>query len=193
MPDTVAARSSVARTLGSRVRIPLKTWTFGVCMHLFCVCVVLYFRRAYHSSKVSYNLRKMITGLNKRPGPWMGWKSHWKEINLWMPEPIFMKLGILVYSRIMAPEPVSMAYIVHLSHQSVCLYLYPPTVARQRLGRNFTAAPNTQATLVELDVSFSMQSVSYKRKAGDSLFPELPVYVWNSRVQFFRVYTSSFD
>jgi hypothetical protein len=33
--------SSLARTLGSWVRIPLKAWMFGVCMRLFCVCVAL--------------------------------------------------------------------------------------------------------------------------------------------------------
>jgi hypothetical protein len=33
--------SSLAPTLGSWVRIPLRTWMFGVCMRLFCVCVVL--------------------------------------------------------------------------------------------------------------------------------------------------------
>jgi hypothetical protein len=33
--------SSFARKLGSWVRIPLKAWMFGVCMRLFCVCVVL--------------------------------------------------------------------------------------------------------------------------------------------------------
>jgi hypothetical protein len=32
---------SLARTLGSWARIPLKAWMFGVCMRLFCVCVVL--------------------------------------------------------------------------------------------------------------------------------------------------------
>jgi hypothetical protein len=36
-------------------------------------------RRADHSSKKSYRLWKMITELNKRPGPWIGWKSHWKN------------------------------------------------------------------------------------------------------------------
>jgi hypothetical protein len=32
--------SSLARALGSWVRIPLKAWV-SVCVHLFCVCVVL--------------------------------------------------------------------------------------------------------------------------------------------------------
>jgi hypothetical protein len=75
--------SSLARTLGSWVRIQLRTWMFGVCMRLFCVCAVLCLgrglARADHSSKESYRLWKMITELNKRPGPWMDWKSHWKK------------------------------------------------------------------------------------------------------------------
>jgi hypothetical protein len=33
--------SSLARKLGLWVRIPLRTWMFGVCMRLFCVRVVL--------------------------------------------------------------------------------------------------------------------------------------------------------
>jgi hypothetical protein len=55
----------------------------GICMRLFCVYVGA-LRRADHSSKESYHLWKMITELNKRPGPWMGWKSHWKkEVIFW--------------------------------------------------------------------------------------------------------------
>jgi hypothetical protein len=33
--------SSLARTLGLWIRIPLRAWMFGVCMRLFYVCVVL--------------------------------------------------------------------------------------------------------------------------------------------------------
>jgi hypothetical protein len=33
--------SSLARTLGSWVQIPLKAWIFGGCMRLFCVCFFL--------------------------------------------------------------------------------------------------------------------------------------------------------
>jgi hypothetical protein len=45
------------------------------------------------------------------------------------------------------------------------LHLY---VARQRLGKNVTAATNTHTTIEELlDVSFSMRPVSYQREAGD--------------------------
>jgi hypothetical protein len=49
-----------------------------------------------------------------------------------MPEPIIMKLG----TYIMAPEPISTAYLKNPSNQSVCLYVYPPIVPRQRLSKN---------------------------------------------------------
>jgi hypothetical protein len=78
-----------------------------------------------------------------------------------MPEQIFMKLG----TYITAPEPISTAYFIHPSHQSVCLYVYPPIVAVQRLCRNVTAVTNTHATIGELlDASFSMWPVSYQGK-----------------------------
>jgi hypothetical protein len=92
-----------------------------------------------------------------------------------MAEPILMKLGMYVY--IMVPELISMAYFINPSHQSVCLYVYPPSaarqelgknpsiVAKQRLGKNFTAATNAHAITEELlDASFYMQSVSYQGK-----------------------------
>jgi hypothetical protein len=43
-------------------------------------------------------------------------------------EPIFMKLGMYI----MAPEPISTAYAIYFSHQSVCMCI-PAIVARQRL------------------------------------------------------------
>jgi hypothetical protein len=73
----------------------------------------------------------------------------------------------------MAHEPISTAYFINPSHQSVCLYEYPTLVARQQLGKNVTAAMNTQGTIGELlNTSFSMRSVSYQRKVGDYFFPE---------------------
>jgi hypothetical protein len=67
---------------------------------------------------------------------------------------------------IMAPEPISTAYFINPSHQSVCLYVYSPVVARQRLDKNVTAATNPHA--IELfGASFSVGSVSYHRKVGD--------------------------
>jgi hypothetical protein len=78
-----------------------------------------------------------------------------------MAEPIFMKLGMYI----MAPEPIPTAYFINPSHQSVCLYVYPPIVAKQRLGKNVTAATNTHATIEELlGASFSVGSMSYEGK-----------------------------
>jgi hypothetical protein len=39
----------------------------------------------------------------------------------------------------MAPEPISTVYFINPSQQSVCLYVYPLIVARQRLGKTVTA------------------------------------------------------
>jgi hypothetical protein len=89
-----------------------------------------------------------------------------------MPESVFMKLGMYI----MAPEPISMAYFINPSHQSVCLYVYPPIIARERLGKNVTAAMNTHATIEELlEVSFSTRFVSHQSKVGDKFLTELLV------------------
>jgi hypothetical protein len=60
-------------------------------------------------------------------------------VKFWMPEPIFMKFGV----RTIVYERISTAYFINPSHQFLCLYEYPATFARQRLGRQFTAATNT--------------------------------------------------
>jgi hypothetical protein len=60
-------------------------------------------------------------------------------INFSVPEPIFMKLGM----HIMIPEPISTAYYINPTNQSPYLYVHPPIVVRQRLGKNVTAATNT--------------------------------------------------
>jgi hypothetical protein len=44
---------------------------------------------------------------------------------------------------IMAPEAISTAYFLKQSHRSVCPCVYPPTVARQRLGEYIPAVMNT--------------------------------------------------
>jgi hypothetical protein len=88
-----------------------------------------------------------------------------------MPEPIFMKLGMYIT----APEPISMAYLRNPSHQSLCLYVYPPIVARQWLGKNVFVAMNTQGAIELLDMSFSMRSVLYQRKVDDQFFPQFLV------------------
>jgi hypothetical protein len=61
---------------------------------------------------------------------------------------------------IMAPEPISTAYFINPSI-SLSLYVYPLTVARQRLGKRVTAAKNRDATIEELlDAEFSTRCVS---------------------------------
>jgi hypothetical protein len=70
----------------------------------------------------------------------------------------------------MALNP-SQRYTSQISHQSVCLYVYPPIVARQLLGKYVTAATNVYATIEELlDASFSMKCVSCQRKTVDWFF-----------------------
>jgi hypothetical protein len=90
-----------------------------------------------------------------------------------MPELIFMKLGMYI----MTVEPMWTAYFINHFHPSVSVCV-SPIVDRQRLGINITAAMNTHVTIEELlDASFSMRSVSYQRKVGDSFFQELFVLV----------------
>jgi hypothetical protein len=63
-------------------------------------------------------------------------------IKFWMPEPVSVELGIYI----VAPDPISRAYFINASCQSVCLCV-SFIVARQRLSKNFKAATNTQATI----------------------------------------------
>jgi hypothetical protein len=60
-------------------------------------------------------------------------------VNFGMNEPIFNKLGICI----MAPEPISMAYFINPSYQSVCLCILH-IVARQRLGKCIPLFGTTQ-------------------------------------------------
>jgi hypothetical protein len=61
---------------------------------------------------------------------------------LWMLEPICLNVDMYI----MAPEPISKAYFLNVSQQSVCLYLYPPPpiVAGQRLGKHVPGATKTR-------------------------------------------------
>jgi hypothetical protein len=56
-----------------------------------------------------------------------------------MPESIFMKLGMYI----MVPEPIWTAYFINPSHQSVCLYVYPP-ITRQQLSKQVPMTMNTR-------------------------------------------------
>jgi hypothetical protein len=64
-----------------------------------------------------------------------------------------------------ALEPISAAYLIHPSHQSVCTYVCPSYRCWQWLGKHVPAATNTHAAIEELlDAPFSMRSVSYQRR-----------------------------
>jgi hypothetical protein len=69
--------------------------------------------------------------------------SVYPSFNFVMTEQIFMKLGTCI----MEPEPIQTAYFINPSHQFMCLCVYSPIVARQRLCKNFTVATNTHATI----------------------------------------------
>jgi hypothetical protein len=74
---------------------------------------------------------------------------------------------------------LSHKYFINPSHLFVCLYVYLPIFARQRLGKEVIEATNTHATIEELlDVSFSMRSVSYQRKVGDYFSEFLVTYLY---------------
>jgi hypothetical protein len=63
----------------------------------------------------------------------------------------------------------------------MCLYVYPPAVAKERLGKHVPAAMYTRGTIEDfLDTPFSMRFVSYQRKVDDLFFPELVViFFWS--------------
>jgi hypothetical protein len=71
---------------------------------------------------------------------WSLWCVCIPPINFRMPEAVFIKLSLYI----MAPEPIQMAYFISPAHQSVCLYMYPPIIARQRLSKNVITATITQ-------------------------------------------------
>jgi hypothetical protein len=55
----------------------------------------------------------------------------------------------------------------------LCLYVYHPVVDRQRLGKNFSIAKNTQAKIQYLcDAFFSMLSMSNQKKVGYWFLPQ---------------------
>jgi hypothetical protein len=50
----------------------------------------------------------------------------------------------------------------------MCLYVHPPIVARQRLGKHVPAVTTTRNEEL-LDASFSIRSVSYRRRVCASV------------------------
>jgi hypothetical protein len=69
---------------------------------------------------------------------------------------------------IMAPEPISAACFINPFHQSVCLYVYPPIVAMQRLDIRVPPATNTRNKEL-LDASFSVLSITYQKRVCGSV------------------------
>jgi hypothetical protein len=71
--------------------------------------------------------------------------------------------------------------VLHKSHQSVCLYVYSPIVARQRL--HLKALPRQRKHAIEelLAGSFPSRSVSYQKK--DNYF--LPYFFLQNKGSFF--------
>jgi hypothetical protein len=56
--------------------------------------------------------------------------EHTLHIDFWIPEPIFKKLGMYT----VGSKPI-WACFINPSLQSVCLYVYPLIIARQRFGK----------------------------------------------------------
>jgi hypothetical protein len=64
-------------------------------------------------------------------------------------------LYVTWYVYIMVQEPISTAYLINPSHQSVCLHVYLPVVARQRLEKHVPTATNASNDRELLDSPFS--------------------------------------
>jgi hypothetical protein len=77
-----------------------------------------------------------------------------------------------------APEPISTAYFLTPSQQSLCPHVYHSVVVKQRLGKNIT-----EATMEELlDAMFSMRFLSYQRKLGGQFFPQFLVILLRNTI-----------
>jgi hypothetical protein len=70
-----------------------------------------------------------------------------------------MKLGMCI----MTPEPISTVCFINPSHQFVCLYVYAPTIAIQRLG-NVTAAARKNRRIGGHFVFYTVRDVSKESK-----------------------------
>jgi hypothetical protein len=58
----------------------------------------------------------------------------------------------------MAPDPISTMYFINSSHRSMCLYVHPLFIARQRLSENVTAATNAHKKLDNCSACRSIRS-----------------------------------
>jgi hypothetical protein len=86
-----------------------------------------------------------------------------------MPEPVFMKFGMYI----MAPEPLSTAYFINPSHQSVSICVSFPSILGNGSVYTFPLQ-RIHVTIKDLlDASFSMPSVSYQRRLRGSVYPHI--------------------
>jgi hypothetical protein len=66
---------------------------------------------------------------------------------------------------ITAPDIISKAGFINLSYHSISPHAYLLVIDRQRASKAFTAATNTDATIVTRVISYAVRVVS--RKIGD--------------------------
>jgi hypothetical protein len=90
--------------------------------------------------------------------------SRYPPYQLLMEKPVIIKFGIYI----MALESISTAYFINFSHQSMCLYVYPPVIARQRRCKNVTT--HNYRRISGRGIFYSVRIVS--RKVDDYFFPK---------------------
>jgi hypothetical protein len=107
-----------------------------------------------------------------------------------MAETIFMKLGICI----MIPEPISAAYFINPSHQSVSIYVtllsllgngsvkcIHPFDIRQRLGKDVPAAKNTRKNRITVRSVRFLDGPCFIKEKSMSL-PVYPLIVTRQRL-----------
>jgi hypothetical protein len=114
-----------------------------------------------------------------------------------MPEPVFVKLGMYI----MAPEHISMAYSINLSHQSVSVSVYPrslldngsmSTLPRQRIhatieelqGASFLCCP---CLIKGGSVGLSVYPLIVARQRLGTHVPVATKNCWRRRFQWAHV------
>jgi hypothetical protein len=99
-------------------------YAFILC---FC-CPVLTSGLATSWSLVQGDLpyvKKMITKLNKRPGPWMGWKSHWKKI-IWQWVKIIKLLDMQIFTAFCCFRSLKFKHSFQCPVFNTQFYVVPP-------------------------------------------------------------------
>jgi hypothetical protein len=80
-----------------------------------------------------------------------------------MPEPIFMKFG----THIMAPDPIKSAYLINLSHQSMCL-----CILLSLLGNKSVKTFPRQRRIAGGVIIYAVRVVM--KESGRLVFPRIP-------------------